>query len=441
MSQSSSINVRVSEDKLEAYIGLRFNSKKTKPSLAVLETALNSEGITFGIIYKELSRLVESPSASEILVAQGKKAKKSTPSYIKVKKRLFNSRPPIEAHGQIDFKMVTPFIMVKKGEPLAQNIPPTEGEEGRSVFDEPIAPEKKSIEQVQAGENVIEKEGVFYALKAGRFELENNEFRINEVLEIAGDVDYSTGHISFPGDVIIGGQIKDGFRVAAGGSIHCKETLDASEVFTKKNLIIEGGIIGKNKGLIRAQGKVETKFIEHCKVESLSGLSVKSSIVDSDINTLGELVLLKNGKLIGGTIYAEKGITAHKVGSPSNGHINLFLGISFVEARHLSGEERILIEIMEKKKKIKSIANEEKREELSARADEAIERLQGKIGTQMVKQYTDYEATLTVTGEIQPGAVVTICDKSHVVNEVHKSVIFYYDKENQQVNIKKFKKE
>lgn len=80
---------------------------------------------------------------------------------------------------------------------------------------------------------------------------------MNEVLEIDDDVDYKTGHINFPGDVIIRGEVKDGFKVHSRGSIFCAKTLDASEVISGKDLIVQQGIIGRNKGIIQVEGKLK----------------------------------------------------------------------------------------------------------------------------------------------------------------------------------------
>ncbi|MDC7220445.1 MAG: FapA family protein [Spirochaetales bacterium] len=437
MNQESLVNIFISEDGLQALMQVDFKKcGDNPPSLDALESALSAQGISFGVNFELLKKILEEKIDKEVCVAQGKKPQKSSPPYLKVKKNLYNSRPPIEEHGYIDYKMVSPFIMVKKGECLAKRIPASKGEEGRSVTNEVLPPAKKDIEQLEAGENTVEKDGMVYAVTSGRFELDRKEFHVNELLEIPGNVDYSTGHISFPGDVIIRGEIRDGFRVAAGGSIHCKETVDASEVFTRKDLIIEGGIIGRNKSIVRVQGKVETKFIEHCQVEALGGIAVKSSVIDSDIVTLGELVLLKNGKLIGGSVYAEKGLTTHTVGSPSNGNIKINLGISFVEARHLAGQQKILKDIQLKRDKIKAISNVEKRKELEAKVEAAVVGIRNGIAEQITKQFVDFGATLTVTGTLYPGAQITICDRNLIITEEQEKVVVFYDEEKQEIAIR-----
>jgi hypothetical protein len=139
---------------------------------------------------------------------------------------------------------------------------------------------------------------------------------------------------------------------------------------------------------------------------------------------------------VGGTVYAEEGITSHSVGSSSNGNIQIFLGISFVEARHLQSQQKLLNDISQKKDQVKTLANEKKREELLIRVDETISRLQNSIAEQIVKQYTHFGAQLKVEGDILPGAVITICDRTFTVTEKISKTIVFYDEEKQRVSFK-----
>ena len=66
--------------------------------------------------------------------------------------------------------------------------------------------------QLRQGKNTQFEGDAVVAGCDGRFEYNNSEFWINEVLEIASDAEYRTDHIDFPGDVIIRGEIQDGFK-------------------------------------------------------------------------------------------------------------------------------------------------------------------------------------------------------------------------------------
>ena len=104
--------------------------------------------------------------------------------------------------------------------------------------------------------NTIWEGGSVVAGCEGMFKYDSPNFWVNEVLVIQKDVDYRTGHIKFPGDIVIFGEIKDGFKVNCGGTLFCKKTLDASEVVCKDDLVVDRGIIGRKKGTVKAGGRI-----------------------------------------------------------------------------------------------------------------------------------------------------------------------------------------
>ena len=114
-----------------------------------------------------------------------------------------------------------------------------------------------------------------------------DSFWVSEVLEIPGDVDYSTGHIDFPGDVIVQGQIKQGFKVKAGGSLTCAKTMEASEIQCGGDLVTDQGILGGAGSTVKAGGQIRAKFIENCSVEGGGDVTVNTGRLNSVISTLG----------------------------------------------------------------------------------------------------------------------------------------------------------
>lgn len=439
------VNLTISDDKLEAYMDLiPGGGGPDKVDLAYLEAMLQAQEISQGIDSEALQKLSvaakDNKRMDKVLVAKGVLPKKGAPAYIKLKKQLFSSKVLKDVNSdKVDFKMVSPFTMVKEGEPLGRRREETEGTPGKNVFGQEVPPAKKDITQIEAGENIKWEEDVAVAAISGRFDFDGKKFSVSDILEIEGDVDYSTGHISFAGNVIIHGEIKDGFRVAAGGSVHCKKTLDASEILCRKDLIVEGGIKGRNTGLVRVQGKVETKFIENCHLESYKGISVKSSVLDSEIFTLGEFILGdKKGTIIGGECYAEKGISAVNIGSSRNSHTNIVCGVSYILMRKHNHLEKRLEVLNEKIHTLKGLKQSPRNLELLEKAEKARETLQTGIANSMVEQYTDYKAEVKISGTIYPGAHITICDRQMQVSKEMSQVIIYYDKVNAQLAVKNF---
>ena len=450
VSQGILVNISVSDDKMEAYLDIiPGGGGPEEVDLAYLETFLDSQNIYYGIdgiaLRECLAASQKKEACHRVLIARGQLPKKGSPAYIRLKERLFSPpKPQGEDADIIDFRLVSPFVMVKKGEPLGRKMEEAEGTEGINVFGEKVIPGKKDIVQIAPGENtewIGEHKDVIAASTAGRFEFDGKTFSVSDTLEIQGNVDYSTGHISFAGDVIIQGEIRDGFRVAAGGAVYCKKTLDASEILCRKDLIIEGGIIGRQTGLVRVQGKVETRFIENCHVESFQGISVKSSVLDSELYTLGELILgEEKGTLIGGQVYAEKGITLKNLGSARNSHTLIFIGISYINMRKLNHLQKRLNVLSLKMNSLKKQPSTPEHLQLLEKADKAMAALQQGIARLMVEQYQNYEAEVRVSGSVYPGAVITICDRQMKLSEKMSEVCFYYDQKNSRIATKEYKK-
>jgi hypothetical protein len=256
---------------------------------------------------------------------------------------------------------------------------------------------------------------------------------VNEVLEVAGDVDYTIGHINFPGDVIIKGEIKDGFKVHSGGSVFCAKTLDASEVIAKKDLIVKQGIIGRNKGRIKVAGEVRTKFIENCYLEAKGSVYVDNGIMNSAIHSLKRVELVKKGIVIGGTLYAQDGVTAVQIGSALGPRTEIYCGIDYSVEQKLEWIRDKNIELVFKLKQIEkklkaASAGRDKLLEVGGKIKQAIHKLNEAANALVFKLDKNEAAEVIVKGVIFPGAYIEIGHISYIVPRRMARVRFKLDK-------------
>jgi uncharacterized protein (DUF342 family) len=128
----------------------------------------------------------------------------------------------------VDFKARSPFRLVRTGEVLARVVSKQEGEIGFNVRGEAIPFSKVEVSSFKPGTNTGFTDDALVALRDGHFELKGDVLTVHEVLEVAGDVDYRTGHVDFSGDVVIHGEVKQGFQVKAKGSVFCARVIDAT---------------------------------------------------------------------------------------------------------------------------------------------------------------------------------------------------------------------
>ncbi len=191
------------------------------------------------------------------IVARSKKPINEIPEHLVIKEKLIEEKSGIEPESlRVDYKELSSFVMVKKGDVLAKLIPKKEGVLGSTVRGEAITYKKAEIRKVKPLKNVIREGDSVVAGCDGIFKYDSPNFWVNEVLVIQKDVDYRTGHIKFPGDIVIYGEIMDGFKVNCRGTLFCKKTLDASEVVCKDDLVVDRGIIGRKKGTVKAGGRI-----------------------------------------------------------------------------------------------------------------------------------------------------------------------------------------
>ncbi|MBN2617012.1 MAG: DUF342 domain-containing protein, partial [Spirochaetales bacterium] len=287
------------------------------------------------------------------------------------------------------------------------------------------------------GRNTKEYEGHLYSVISGTFEVsETREININDVLHVEGNVDYSTGNITFGKDVIIEGVVKDGFKVAVGGSLYCKSNLDASDVICRKDLIAEQGIIGRGLAIIRVGGKLETKFIENCHVESQTGIKVEKNIMNSQIFTLGHLNLGEKGSIVSSHIFSELGVTAHSIGKPGSPSSEISIGFSFIEKRSLESTIQRVDVLKEKFRKLNNIPDYRKTDsklKLLEQIEAVVKKGEEEIDLKRKNLYHFPDVTVNVTGTIYSGNIITICGVSHSVTSDISRIKFFLDKETHRI--------
>lgn len=403
-----------------------------------MEILLQQAGITSGILWDAISETIftcntEGRIQRDVLIAQGEPPVEAVPEHIALKSRLLHRKTAddLDKGGRADYKELRSYITVQKDEPLGKVIPEKEGKAGITIYGKPIPPAKKQIRILKPGKNISIRDGIVYAEHDGLFVLEGDTFRVEESLEIKGDVDYSVGHIEFPGDVLIHGDIHDGFNISATGTITCMSTVDASEIFTKKDFIAKQGIIGRGKGIVRAAGSITAKFIENCTVEALGNITLQGGLFHCQTAALGDIDLGDKGRVVGGSMRAYRNIRCGSAGNQAQAPTSLYGGINFVVERRLRFVEEkqsaATKSLQEVEKNLRHKATEklfQLREELK----QSIEKLQKLSSELLASLYNPEDVTITVYGKVYPGVMVFMGGASFLVEQEAMGVVFRFDR-------------
>ncbi|MDR2535293.1 MAG: FapA family protein [Treponema sp.] len=372
----------------------------------------------------------------DVLIAKGDPPVTEIKDYFELNPRLVSAPLPGKSPKRIDYRSYSPFIIVKKDQALAQKRPGIPGQAGKNVHGDFVPYKTVLPEGVIGGNNTRTNDKFIIAEINGQFIQNKQILQVEKCLVIKGGVGYATGHISFPGDVIIEGPVSDGFKIYAEGSVTIKETLDVTEVMAKGDLTVAGGIIGRGKGIAKIRGPIKTKFIENCRVACGQSVSVERAIINSTVYAMDKVDLGNKGFIIGGNITAIHGVRAGKIGKASGMPTKLHCGIDFTVQQE---QEKAKAQIQLLEAKIDKIqyfmALPETSHEKWLKLEENLKRIQEerynlreRASDLQVRTNADENAVIEVYGEIASGTLIEICQIGLFVAEPLRKVRIKLDR-------------
>jgi uncharacterized protein (DUF342 family) len=394
-------------------------------------------GVVDGLLWDELTEAILSVNTDrriirDVTVARGMAPVSEYPEHIVIEDRFKPGFKPVSSdEHSVDWKTISPVIVVKRDEIIATVIARREGIPGRDVTGKEIPFTKDSVQTYTLGKNVERVDESIRASSDGRVILDAQRLSVEEVLVIKGDVDYRVGHVLFPGDVVIEGGVASGFKVYSGGSISIKETMDAFDVSAKLDLVCAQGIIGKDQGQVRVGGSLKAKFIENARVAVRGDIEVPGSLVGSRVYTLGKLQMGDKGRIVGGEIFATHGVSCGFLGGNTRPVTIVNVGVDFTVQQKLDQAQAVLRELSVRLARLQNM--------LKTRPDDAIEKarsdtdariktLAANIAELSKRVDIDEGAAVEVKGTVYPGVIITICHIRISIDEPLKKTRFHLDR-------------
>lgn len=242
--------------------------------------------------------------------------------------RVENRKAKMDQNGWVDYTALDYVHNIEEGGVICKIIEPTKGRPGRTVQGQDITARSGKPAQVPKGRYTkLSEDGLsLVATIPGHVEFSGRSFQVKPVLEIFGNVDYSSGNINFLGDVRIHGDIRSGFMVRAMGSITVDGVVESCTVEAGGDLTVSGGVQGDGEAVIRAQRSVYAKYLENASVYVRESLHA-GCIINCNIYCDG-VVEVRSGRMtiIGGAIRAAREVSAGIIGSRAEGRIDVILG-------------------------------------------------------------------------------------------------------------------
>jgi uncharacterized protein (DUF342 family) len=431
--------VKVSEDRMMAVASFYPPAGPGRQvEFIEVQELIIAKGLRFGINWDVVKSSIARCNATRralvgVEIARGRRPTDEIPTALEIEPSLLKKQAVDDPATQtVDFKAISPFRFVKKGDVLARTTPRIEGIAGIDVLGAVVAYGKAPTTSRKPGKNTAVQGNTVVAQCDGKFVASEESFWVSEVLEIKGDVDYSTGHIDFPGDVIVQGQIKQGFKVKAGGSLTCARLIDASEIVCGGDLETGQGILGRMQGTVKVGGKVRAKFIENCYLEAGGDVTVSTGCLNSVIYTLGTFVTGPKGVIIGGKVYAQKGVSAFQIGSAAGVRTEIHCGVDYRVQQKLTWIRDKNIELALKLKEVESTLASKggtpRLAELRDKLKAAIRKMNDSAKEMIASLTKNEDAAVTATGEIHHGVFVEICHVPLIVERPTGKVRLVLDK-------------
>ena len=329
---NSIVIVDVSSDQMQAYVTVfpPQNGGRDIDALKLREV-LMQKGIVFGIDEALFNDIVMKKLYNEkLLIAVG------TPK-VDGKDAIIDEFFPHEQEvipyekedGTVDFKTLNIIRELNMGTLVAKKIPATAGSNGTTVTGKTLVPREGKDKSIVVGENMrlSENEEELYTAVKGNLVYKGGKFAVETIFTVDGNVDNTIGNITFCGDIVVKGDLLEGYKIDAKGLVHVRGGVQGGKIIAGGDIIVDGGFNGMSDGELSSQGDIKAKFLQNGRV-SASGNIESEAVINSFVNCDGDLLVTRGkGVIVGGRCNVLHRVEANVIGSEINAPTQINIGV------------------------------------------------------------------------------------------------------------------
>ena len=334
---NESLEIVISDDKILVEVIFyppKKNGRKLKKQ-EILNKILDLQ-IKFGLDLSIIDEFLKKRDYTKrYVLAQGIQPEESKDGFLRyfVDINQKKIKPKILEDGSTDYKTLNLFENVKKGNILVTKIDPIKGKNGRDIFgnivlskepkQSPALPKGKNTEISPDGKRLISTVNgcVFYKDKL---------INILPILEIKSDIDNSTGNIDFVGNVIVRGNVLNGFTINAEGNVNIYGYVEGATIIADGNIFIAKGVQGAGKAKIVSSQNITLNFVENTTLIAEKDINAQY-IMHCNIFCNGDLTVLgkRRGVIIGGKAIVGGDLISRDIGSSMSNNTEVTVGINY----------------------------------------------------------------------------------------------------------------
>lgn len=329
--EKSQPRVRISYDEMQAFLVLPIPQMGEDYTEEELLQCLEKNQIRHGIERETIRNMIQAKNYNhEVCVATGTPKIDGQDGYFEYHfNTTFSNKPKIRPDGSVDYWSINMVEMVEEGQVIAVYHAPISGSDGVSVTGKPLqAKIGRDLPPLRGRGFAKQEDGITYTSKInGKIDLEDDRVVISPVYEVFGNADLSVGNINFIGDVVIHGNVNSGVQISATGSVTIDGLVESAYISANKDIILRSGMVGGNRATLTTKQNISAKFVEYTTIEA-EGKIEAEAFIGCDITCKDEIIVHgKKGKIIGGHLYALKGVQVAVLGSPGEVRTEVAVGV------------------------------------------------------------------------------------------------------------------
>ena len=456
--RDGSAEVTVTENKMAALITMKpaFGTGRHL-EFADVEEAIKEAGVSSGsnndLLLRAWERTKDGARIDQLIFARGRHVKEHKSGNLELLLEIASgSDVTIRADGSADFKNLDRITTVTAGTEIARIHPVVEEkDEGFTVTGDKLAPDEAQAVDVEVGPNVEVKDEdggvrVLTAAVDGELIYADERFEVRAGHIVEGDVDLHSGNVKFPGTVTVTGSVRSGFFVMANGDIQVGEAVEASLLSADGDIVVNQGVKGGAKAVIRTKGTVGLTFAEQATILAVGNVQAKGSIVHCQVKSNGKVRLIGDkGRILGGLVRAREGLETYDLGSERGVKTVVEFGQNYLIADRIEAEEREMEKLKKQVSKLdlamKAAEREGDKAKLNALHKKKLQMLKLlekrglRVFTYRERFEEHHESEIKVTGTLYPGVVVQTHGRTLEVAEPQKNVILTFNPKSGQIDI------
>lgn len=342
-SRKECFRIKISQDQLSVTLVIEPHADAALLNEDMIDAACADRGIiapqTRTMAIREALNAAFSATAREsgheAVIVKGRPPQHGEDGYLTFEPGLDPFEEPAEAPVQrepesddesVDFYNQSAFTIITAGQVVARLYEPTMGVDGFDVTGKQLAARNGRPLEIKIDPSIhVDRDNRLVSQTCGIIDYHPARIRILEELVISDNVDFSTGNIDFPGDVIVGKAVKDRFSVKVGKSLVVRELVEAATLTCAVDCTLQRGMAGRGKGAITTGRDLCATFVDGSTLLVGRDLIVSKEIGACQVR-VSRFVTSPTAALMGGELIVAQRCELAQVGSESGAKTLIALG-------------------------------------------------------------------------------------------------------------------